>query len=112
MAANSSGAATDRHGTLSMDELLDLGCSCEFGCSQCNEPLSRMGNCPGWNACPIGRCPDPDCRLSKRRVRMDLEDGGYMDVTVAADASPETMAALRSLGEAALAHMKEADDGA
>ena len=97
----------DRHGTLSMDELVDLGCTCEFGCSQCNEPLDRMGNCPGWNDCPIGRHPDPDCPLSKRRVRMDLADGAYMDATVAADASPETLAALRSLGEAVAARMGE-----
>jgi hypothetical protein len=92
-----------------MEELLDLGCSCEFGCLQCDLPLAAMGNCPGWNACPIGREPDPDCRLSKRRVRMDLSDGGYMDVTLAADASPETVAALRELGEAAIAHMKESE---
>jgi len=102
----STSAATDRHGTLSMDELRDLGCTCEFGCLQCDEPLARMGNCP---ACPIGREPDPDCRLSKRRVRMDLSGGGYMDVSLDADASPETVAALRELGEAAIAHMKEQD---
>ena len=60
--------AGDRHGALSMDELLDLGCSCEFGCLQCDEPLARMGDCPGWNDCPIGREPDPDCPLSKRRA--------------------------------------------
>ncbi len=89
-----------------MKELLDLGCSCEFGCSQCNEPFARMGNCPGWDDCPIGRDPDPDCRLSKRRVRMDL-DGGHMDVNLSADASPETVAALRELGQAAVTHMKE-----
>lgn len=99
--------AEDRHGTLTMDELVDLGCSCEFGCLQCGEPLARMDNCPGWNDCPIGREPDPDCRLSKRRVRMDLGDGAYMDTTIAADASPENLAALRELGEAAVAHMKE-----
>ena len=100
-------ASGDRHGSLSMDALIDLGCSCAFGCLQCDEPLARMGNCPGWNACPIGREPDPDCRLSKRRVRMELSDGAYMDTTIAADASPETMDALRALGEAAVEHMRK-----
>jgi hypothetical protein len=43
----------------------------------------------------------------RRRVRMDLSRGGYMDVTLAPDASPETIAALRELGEAALNRMGE-----
>lgn len=38
------------------------------------------------------------------RVRMDL-DGGYMDVRIAADATPETIAALKALGQAAVDRM-------
>lgn len=39
-----------------------------------------------------------------RRTRMPLSDG-HMDVCLSPDASPETIAALRELGEAALARM-------
>ena len=39
-----------------------------------------------------------------RRVRMDLE-GGHMDVRIKDDASPETIAALRALGQAAVERM-------
>lgn len=90
-----------------MDDLVELGCSCEFGCLQCDEPLARMGNCPGWNDCPIGREPSADCPLSMHRVRLDLGDGAYMDTTIANDASPETINALRALGEATVARMKD-----
>jgi hypothetical protein len=62
-------AASERHGRLSMDDLIEAGCVCEFGCQQCDEHVSRMGNCPGWNACPIGREPNPDCPLSSRERR-------------------------------------------
>ncbi len=79
-------AFRDGHGSLSMDDLLDLGCSCEFGCLQCDEPLARMGNCPGWNDCPVGRKPDPDCRLSM---------------------TPETKAALQTVAETTVAELRE-----
>lgn len=45
----------------------------------------------------------------KRRVRMDLSDGAYMDVTLEAAACPETIEALRALGEAAVAKMRSND---
>lgn len=41
-----------------------------------------------------------------RRVRMDLSDGAYMDVRIKDDASPETVAALRELCEAAVRHIR------
>lgn len=41
-----------------------------------------------------------------RRVRMPLSDG-HMDVCLAPDASAETIAALRNVGEAALSHLRK-----
>lgn len=41
----------------------------------------------------------------RRRVRMPLSRGGHMDVSLEPDATPETIAALRELGEAALTHV-------
>ena len=46
---------------------------------------------------------------SHRRVRMPLSHG-HMDVTLADDASPETIDALRQLGEAAIRRMEEPVD--
>lgn len=43
---------------------------------------------------------------AKRRVRMPLSRG-HMDVTLADDASPETINALRQLGEAAIRRMED-----
>jgi hypothetical protein len=42
----------------------------------------------------------------KRRVRLALSDG-HMDVCLSPEASPETVEALRSVGEAALVLMRE-----
>lgn len=42
----------------------------------------------------------------RKRVRMALSDG-HMDVCLAPDASPRTIAAMRSVGEAALAHLRK-----
>lgn len=44
----------------------------------------------------------PAAAPAHRRVRMELSDG-HMDVCLSPDASPETVAALRAVGEAALA---------
>jgi hypothetical protein len=49
----------------------------------------------------------PDGPEHRQRVRMDLEDGAYMHVCVSPDASPETLAALRSVGEAAARRMRD-----
>lgn len=43
------------------------------------------------------------------RVRFDLE-GGHMDVSLSPDASPEAVAALRELGQAAVNHMNQEED--
>ncbi len=40
---------------LSPTQLRELGCTCEFGCRGCGEPEARMGNCPAFNPCPMGR---------------------------------------------------------
>lgn len=45
-----------------------------------------------------------------RRVRMALSDG-HMDVCISPDVKPETLDALRRVGEAAIALMKEENDG-
>ncbi len=46
------------------------------------------------------------CRNRRRRVRMDL-DGGHMEICLDPDASAETIAALKALGQAAVEHMRE-----
>ena len=46
----------------------------------------------------------------RRRVRMDLSDGAYMGACVSPDASPETLAALRAIGEAAAKRMRDEAD--
>lgn len=59
-------------------------------------------------------CGDPACETlgcvrvynDRRRVRMDLSRGGHIDVSLSPDASPETIEALRALGEAALNRME------
>lgn len=42
-------------------ELLDAGCTCEFGCPRCGYEVSQMGNCPAFNPCPVGREHHDDC---------------------------------------------------
>jgi hypothetical protein len=46
-------------------ELRRLGCTCEFGCSNCGMHESQMGNCPSWDPCPIGRNPNPECPVHR-----------------------------------------------
>lgn len=44
-----------------------------------------------------------------RRTRMPLSDG-HMDVCLSPDASPETIAALKQIGEAAIERMKREEE--
>ena len=43
----------------------------------------------------------------KRRERWDLGEGAYMDISIDPNASPETIAALRALGEATVQRMAD-----
>ena len=54
---------------------------------------------------------DPQLVTPRKRVRLPLSDG-HMDVCISPDASPETIVALKRLGEACLARMKDEDDDA
>lgn len=50
--------------------------------------------------------------VPSQRVRMDLAGDAHMDVNVSPDVSPETLAALRSVGEAAAERLRNEDDAA
>lgn len=39
------------------------GCTCSYGCPTCGEPESRMGDCPRFGGCKVGREPDPACPI-------------------------------------------------
>jgi hypothetical protein len=46
-------------------QLRDAGCTCEFGCMNCQMPEAMMGSCSAWAPCPVGRAPDPACPLTE-----------------------------------------------
>ena len=68
--------------------------------------LTFAKNAYGGRQCLLVGGHEGPHKFSKRRVRIDL-DGGYMDVSLSPDASPETVAALRELGQAAVNRMAE-----
>lgn len=51
-----------------------------------------------------------DGDIKKRRIRLELAGGAHMDVSLAPGASPETIEALRQLGEAAAKRMRDEGD--
>jgi hypothetical protein len=55
---------SDPHIWLSPDAARAKGCTCEFGCRTCGMHEARMGGCPAWDPCPVGRAADPGCLLS------------------------------------------------
>lgn len=54
----------DPHVWLNYEEAREKGCICDYGCRSCGEPLNRMGNCPAWDPCPIGRNINDNCPLN------------------------------------------------
>lgn len=51
--------------TRSPSELRKLGCTCDFGCMNCGMHESRMGACPAWDPCPMGRSPNAACPVHR-----------------------------------------------
>lgn len=51
-------ASLDRKGP---EALREAGCNCEFGCRSCDSPLARVGNCPAFDPCPLGRAKAVCC---------------------------------------------------
>lgn len=62
---------SDPHIRLNYEEARKQGCICEYGCRNCDEHLSRMGNCPAWDPCPVGRKQDNNCPLLEKNDGMD-----------------------------------------
>lgn len=59
---------TDPHIALSPTEAREQGCTCEFGCRSCGNPMAMMDACPSLIPCvtdssKMGREPDPNCPL-------------------------------------------------
>jgi hypothetical protein len=61
----------DPHTYISPTEARRRGCTCEFGCRSCGEHESRMGNCPAFHPCPMGRAEDPNCPLMKESAHAE-----------------------------------------
>ncbi len=72
-------------------------------CHRCGK--QRLDGCTP----PMPLCECPDGPRGHRR-RMELSDGAYMDVNVSADVTAETLAALRSVGEAAARQLRDGDN--